>query len=162
MLKNVLKIIPICSSRKLAVGLKQNVLKPIFMVSSTSIIGLENSKNEPKVLFHKVISNTQDDILFGIKSWLNDLIRILKIIFRTIQMTIYLTPLLVTAPLGKKHAYKKYDKFALNASCFWGNTGSNFYYLSCAISRNFCYKNNEIMKKLINIIIYCCVEAKIS
>ena len=38
---------------------------------------------------------------------------------------------------GKKHALKKYDYFALNTtSCFWGST-------SCAISRNFCYKNNE-------------------
>ena len=28
--------------------------------------------------------------------------------------------------LGKKHALKKYDQFALNNSCFWGsNTGSN-------------------------------------
>ena len=36
--------------------------------------------------------------------------------------------------IGKKHALKKYDQFALNTSCF---------YLSCAISRNFCYKNNE-------------------
>ena len=36
--------------------------------------------------------------------------------------------------IGKKHALKKYDQFALNTSCF---------YPSCAISRNFCYKNNE-------------------
>ena len=36
--------------------------------------------------------------------------------------------------IGKKHALKKYDQFALNTSCFWR---------SCAISRNFCYKNNE-------------------
>ena len=34
--------------------------------------------------------------------------------------------------IGKKHALKKYDQFALNASCF---------YPSCAISRNFCCKN---------------------
>ena len=27
--------------------------------------------------------------------------------------------------IGKKHALKKYDKFALNTSCFWGSTGSN-------------------------------------
>ena len=79
MLKNVLKIIPICCSRNLAVGLKQNVFKPIFMVSSASIIALETS-NKPKVLFHKVTSNDHYDILFGIKSWLNDLMWILKII----------------------------------------------------------------------------------
>ena len=29
-------------------------------------------------------------------------------------------------PLGKKYALKKYDQFALNTSCFWGSTGSNF------------------------------------
>ena len=27
--------------------------------------------------------------------------------------------------IGKKHALKKYDQFALNTSCFWGSTGSN-------------------------------------
>ena len=27
--------------------------------------------------------------------------------------------------IGKKHALKKYDKFALNTSCFWESTGSN-------------------------------------
>ena len=27
--------------------------------------------------------------------------------------------------IGKKHAFKKYDQFALNTSCFWGSTGSN-------------------------------------
>ena len=27
--------------------------------------------------------------------------------------------------LGKEHALKKYDQFALNTSCFWGSTGSN-------------------------------------
>ena len=33
--------------------------------------------------------------------------------------------------IGKKHALKKYDQFALNTSCFGRN------YPSCAISRNF-------------------------
>ena len=27
--------------------------------------------------------------------------------------------------IGKKHALKKYDQFALNTSCFWGSTRSN-------------------------------------
>ena len=36
--------------------------------------------------------------------------------------------------IGKTHALKKYDQFALNTSCFWG---------SRVISRNFCYKNIE-------------------
>ena len=27
--------------------------------------------------------------------------------------------------IGKKHALKKYDQFALNTSCFWGSSGSN-------------------------------------
>ena len=49
----------------------------------------------------------------------------------------------VIPSIGKKHALKKYDQFTLNTSCFWGSTGSNTYYPSCAISRNFCYKNNE-------------------
>ena len=44
--------------------------------------------------------------------------------------------------IGKKHALKKYDQFALNTSCFRGSTGSNIT-PSCAISPNFCYKNNE-------------------
>ena len=35
--------------------------------------------------------------------------------------------------IGKKQALKKYDQFALNTSCFLG---------ICAISRNFCLKNN--------------------
>ena len=34
--------------------------------------------------------------------------------------------------IGKKHALKKYDQFYVNTSCF-----------CCAISRNFCYKDNE-------------------
>ena len=39
--------------------------------------------------------------------------------------------------IGKKHALKKYDQFTLNTSCFCSK------YHICAISRNFCYKNNE-------------------
>ena len=35
--------------------------------------------------------------------------------------------------IGKKLALKKYDHFTLNTFCF------------CAISRNFCYKNNELI-----------------
>ena len=31
----------------------------------------------------------------------------------------------ITETIGKKHASKKYDQFALNTSCFWGITGSN-------------------------------------
>ena len=29
------------------------------------------------------------------------------------------------ATIGKKHALKKYDQFAVNTSCFWRSTGSN-------------------------------------
>ena len=36
-----------------------------------------------------------------------------------------------TSCIGKKHALKKYDQFALNTSCFWGSTGSNITH-SCA------------------------------
>ena len=43
---------------------------------------------------------------------------------------------------NKKHALEIYDQFALNTSCFLGKYWIK-YYLSCAISRNFCYKNNE-------------------
>ena len=31
--------------------------------------------------------------------------------------------LFVKHALGKMHALKKYDQFALNTSCFWGSTG---------------------------------------
>ena len=44
--------------------------------------------------------------------------------------------------IGKKHALKKYDQFALNNSCFFGKYRIK-YYTSCAISQNFCYKKNE-------------------
>ena len=30
-----------------------------------------------------------------------------------------------SSEIGKRHALKKYDQFALNTSCFWGGTGSN-------------------------------------
>ena len=33
--------------------------------------------------------------------------------------------------IGKKHAFKEYDQFALNTSCFWGK------YHICVISRKF-------------------------
>ena len=46
--------------------------------------------------------------------------------------------LFIYCGMGKKHAFKKYDQFALNTSCFWGSTRSNTYYPSCAISRNLC------------------------
>ena len=38
-------------------------------------------------------------------------------------------------PIGKKHALKIYDQFAINTSCF---------YPSCAISRNFCFNKNLV------------------
>ena len=41
-----------------------------------------------------------------------------------------------SSSIGKKHALKKYDQFAPNTSCFYPS--------SCAISRNFCYKNKWI------------------
>ena len=44
--------------------------------------------------------------------------------------------------IGKNNALKKYDQFALNTSCFLGKYQIK-YYPSCAISRNFCYNNNE-------------------
>ena len=44
--------------------------------------------------------------------------------------------------IGKKHALKKYDQFALNTSCFWGKYRIKNY-PSCAISQIFCYNNNE-------------------
>ena len=47
---------------------------------------------------------------------------------------------LVLPTIGKKHALKKYGQFVLNTSCFWG---------SCAISRNFCFKNNESINLLL-------------
>ena len=47
-----------------------------------------------------------------------------------------------TVHIGKKHALKKYDQFALNTSCFWGKYRIKNY-PSCAISQIFCYKNNE-------------------
>ena len=37
-------------------------------------------------------------------------------------------------PTGKKHAFKIYDQFSLNTSCFGG---------ICAISRKFLLQNNE-------------------
>ena len=42
----------------------------------------------------------------------------------------------VKTSIGKKHAFKKYDQFTLDTSCF-------MYYSSCAISQKLCYKNNE-------------------
>ena len=42
-----------------------------------------------------------------------------------------------STPIGKRHALKIYDQFTLNTSCF------SEYYTGYAISRNFCYKNNE-------------------
>ena len=36
--------------------------------------------------------------------------------------------------IGKKHALKKYDQFALDTSCFWGKYRIKSY-LSCANSR---------------------------
>ena len=44
--------------------------------------------------------------------------------------------------IGEKHALKKYDQFAPNTSSYWGSYWIK-YYPSCAISRNFCDKNNE-------------------
>ena len=32
--------------------------------------------------------------------------------------------------IGKKHALKKYDQFALNTSCFWRSTGSHEFFVT--------------------------------
>ena len=53
-----------------------------------------------------------------------------------------LTKLKKSTAIGKKQALKKYDQFTPNTSCFWGKCMIK-YYLSCAISQNLCYKNNE-------------------
>ena len=33
--------------------------------------------------------------------------------------------ILIALPIGKNHALKKFDQFALNTSCFWESTRSN-------------------------------------
>ena len=38
-------------------------------------------------------------------------------------------------PIGKRHALEKYDQFALNASCFWGSTGSNITLVLCNFTK---------------------------
>ena len=54
--------------------------------------------------------------------------------------TVYCGAESLSSTIGKKHALKKYDQFAQNTSCFCE---------SCAISRNFWYKNNELMNLLL-------------
>ena len=44
--------------------------------------------------------------------------------------------------IGNNHALKKYDQFALNTSCFWGNTRSNITPV-VQFHEIFCCKNNE-------------------
>ena len=46
--------------------------------------------------------------------------------------------------IGMKPAFKKYNQFALNTSCFW----IKYYPSSCAISQSF--SNTKIMNKLIH------------
>ena len=46
------------------------------------------------------------------------------------------------ACIGKKHALKKYDQFALNTGCFWGSTASNITPV-VQFHENVCCKNNE-------------------
>ena len=41
-------------------------------------------------------------------------------IFLNFSVTLCIFP-----AIGKKHALKRYDQFALNTSCFWGSTESN-------------------------------------
>ena len=38
-------------------------------------------------------------------------------------------------PVGRKHALKKYDQFALNTSCFWASTRSNIIPVMCNFMR---------------------------
>ena len=57
------------------------------------------------------------------------------------------------ARIGKIYALKRYDQLAINTSCFGGSIPD---YQCCAISRNFCCKNNEYINLLL------LVEAKIS
>ena len=61
--------------------------------------------------------------------------------------------ILVDDLIGKKHAFKKYDQFALNTSCFCGSTGSN---ITSVVQFHEIFVT-KIMNKLIYI-----VEAKIS
>ena len=44
--------------------------------------------------------------------------------------------------IGKKHALKKYDQFALNTSCFWGSTRSNITPV-VQFHKSFVKENNE-------------------
>ena len=57
--------------------------------------------------------------------------------------------------IGKKHALKKYDQFALNTSCFCGSTGSS----TTQVVQFHEIFVTKIMDKLIFVIF---VEAKIS
>ena len=45
--------------------------------------------------------------------------------------------------IGKKHALKKYDEFAIFTSCFWGSTGSN-------ITPSFVQFNEIFVTKIMN------------
>ena len=52
--------------------------------------------------------------------------------------------------IGKEHALKIYDHFALNTSCFGGSTGSNITPVVVQFHEIFVTK---IMKKIISIIV---------
>ena len=87
----------------------------IFGSAVFSIFALNNALNKSAWRNHKY-----DSIEFGH--------------LKTVLEKEATNPDLRSSAIGKKHALKKYDQFALNTSCFWG---------ICAISRNFCYKNSE-------------------
>ena len=57
-------------------------------------------------------------------------------------------PCLYYPIIGKKHAFKKYDQFALNTGCFWGSNGSTVTSLE-QNSQKFCYKKKSINKLIV-------------
>ena len=86
------RVIPSFVSRKSYLG----ITKPrIFILSSAILATPNNLKSHSDVIFKE----SSSDISLN-KPWIQDLIQLLKIIIRTIQMTIYITPLIITAPFA--------------------------------------------------------------
>ena len=85
------RVIPSFVSRKSCLG----ITKPRIFILSSSMLAATNTSHSDVI--HSKQSSV--DILLN-RPWIQDLIQLLKIIVRTIQMTIYVTPLIVTAPFA--------------------------------------------------------------
>ena len=101
----------------------------MYIFSFSLEITLDQTKNELEK-----IKQEKTDLETKLQSLKTSDVSILTTAKNRMEKKYHEKDLELAKAIGKKHAFKKYDHFSLNTSCFWESTSSNIIPVCSAIS----------------------------